>query len=132
MCCKKKLISDKTCLALTERNTLNPKHNTKASLRNLLVGWAVNSIIAMTNANFPEKKKVSSVGPFINESYYTLLMSLCKSYAMPVKQILTTREPQNLWSLTQYKEKPWTTDLAFPLILWLRELFWEESLGFWF
>ena len=88
----KKLISGRTCLALTERNTLNPKHNTKTSLRNLLMCWAVNSIIAMTNANFPEKT-VSSVGQFINESYCTVFMSLCKSYAMPVKQILTTKRP---------------------------------------
>lgn len=52
----------------------------------------MNSIIAVTNANFPEIN-VLSVGQFIHESHCTDFMSLHKSYAMPVQQILTTKKP---------------------------------------
>lgn len=58
----------------------------------------------MTNANFPEKT-VSSVGQFINESYCAVFMSLCKSYAMPVKQILTTKRPTETLKSDTIKRK---------------------------
>lgn len=114
---------------LTDRNTPNPKHSTKTSLRNSFTCWAVNSIIAVTNAKFPEIN-VLSVGQFIHESHCTDFMSLRKSYAMPVQQILTTKKPTKTLKSDTVKEGLWTTNLAFSLILRLGKLFGKRAWSF--
>lgn len=84
----------------------------------------MNSIIAMTNANFLEKK-VSSVAQFINESYCTVSVSLCKPCATPRKQILMAmkKKTHKNSKVRANKKKDYEPQLCLPVDTVFGELF---------
>lgn len=88
LCLKKELSSSRICFALTEKNTLNPKHNTKTSFRNVLMCWAwIN--YCNDKCKFPWKKMCHLLDQFIDESLLHSVHELLQVLCNPVKQIIT-------------------------------------------